>query len=339
MTSQYVTKKENSVFLGKCVASIVTARGYFLGSSFPISVVDKQTIIYGNYDGTLCKLNVPEMLNTKHQTHQITKWVSEPKECIGCCAILSDKIIVTGSHDKKLKLWTIPQNKSEDFKCEMSLEGHSYHVNCCAILPDKRLVSCSFGELKIWNICLHDLSLSKCELSLKTHQDNDDDNWIKCCAVLPDGRIIIGGDDKLLTIYKIQKNDNGVEEIVLDLVLKGHTSFVNCCAVLPDGKIISGSNDNTLKIWNINQSSIHDKEISCDLTLRGHTKEVACCSVLPDGCVVSGSVDKTLKIWNLKNGKCKSTLQTGNTDVRSCAVLPDGSIVTVSGDSIVKIWN
>ena len=62
---------------------------------------------------------------------------------------LDGKYIVSGSHDKTIKIWDI-----KTAECLKTLEGHKYSVNSVAISPNgKYIVSgSSDSTIKIWNI-------------------------------------------------------------------------------------------------------------------------------------------------------------------------------------------
>jgi WD40 repeat protein len=91
-------------------------------------------------------------------------------------------------------------------KCELTLRGHKSCIYCCAVLPDKRIISGSeYGILKVWNIETGRLRSSnpkgQCELSFRAHT-----GLISCCAVLPDRRIITGSSNGTLKVCNISEN-------------------------------------------------------------------------------------------------------------------------------------
>jgi WD40 repeat protein len=282
------------------------------------------------------------------------------------CYILPDGRIMKHSNlnDGIMEIWNVHTDN-----CELTLRHHS-RINCCAFLPDERIITGSDDStLKIWNIKTGFSNTScKCELTLEGHTDS-----VEMCRVLSDGRIISASLDNTLKIWNIQ---NGMCE----LTMRGHTDSIKDCSILSDGKIISASYDGTLKIWNIKSGSsntscnceltlcedkynnmtcyaiLSDRRIvsgtsngtlkiwnisngKCELILKGHSGTVSCCSVLPDGRIISGSFDDTLKIWNPQIGKCEVTLEGHNDWVSCCAISPDGIIVSGSYDNTLKIWN
>jgi WD40 repeat protein len=114
---------------------------------------------------------------------------------ISCCTLLPNGRLISGSHDKTLRIWNVQtgQQSNPKGKCELILEGHTDAVFCCTILPDGRIVSGSYdGTLKIWNS-----QTGNCELSLKGYFEDSVNRSINFCSVLPDGRLITGSSWRL----------------------------------------------------------------------------------------------------------------------------------------------
>ena len=194
-----------------------------------------------------------------------------------------------------------------------TFRGHSYGVNCVAVLPDGNFVSGSNdGTLRLWNTNTG---------HIRTFGEHL--NAVICVAVLPDGNFVSGSRDKTLRLWNT--NTGHIR------MFRGHTNTVSCIAVLPNGNFVSGSEDKTLRLWN----TITGKTIRI---FEGHSHFVTCVATLPDGNFVSGSKDKTLHIWNTNTGKVIQTFE--DTHAVNCvAVLPDGNIVSGSQDKTVRLWN
>ncbi|MBN2575032.1 MAG: WD40 repeat domain-containing protein, partial [Deltaproteobacteria bacterium] len=278
-------------------------------------------------------------------------------------ALLPDgKCAVSGSYDKKLKLWDI-----ETGKCLRTFDGHTGSVTAVALLPDgKRALSGSWDKtLRLW-----DIETGRCLRTLQGHTAE-----VVAVAALLGGECAISGSyDKTLKLWDLE---NGRCLRTLD----GHGHVVEAVATLPDGKrAISGSQDCTLKVWDLESgkclrtlqghkffvmtvastaaglsdgirilSGSYDMTLrlwdletgQCLRTLKGHMGGVDSVVPLPDGKrVLSGSSDKTLKLWDLETGQCLRTLQ-GHTDlVRAVAPLPDGKrALSGSSDNTLKLWD
>jgi WD40 repeat protein len=90
------------------------------------------------------------------------------------------KHIVSGSHDKTLKVWDLASG------CEVrTLRGHTESVSAVAVTPDgKHIVSGSHDNtLKVW-----ELASGKCLASFQA------DGPIYACAISSDGKTLVAGD-------------------------------------------------------------------------------------------------------------------------------------------------
>ena len=195
-----------------------------------------------------------------------------------------------------------------------TFRGHSYGVNCVAVLPDGNVVSGSNdGTLRLWNANTGE--------TIRTFGEHL--RAVICVAVLPDGNFVSGSRDTTLHLWNA--NTGHIRMFI------GHTNTVSCIAVLPNGNFVSGSEDKTLRLWNTNTGKVIR-------IFEGHSHFVTCVATLPDGNFVSGSKDKTLHIWNTNTGKVIQTFE--DTHAVNCvAVLPDGNIVSGSQDKTVRLWN
>ena len=196
-----------------------------------------------------------------------------------------------------------------------TFRGHSYGVNCVAVLPDGNFVSGSNdGTLRLWNTNTGE--------TIRTFGEHL--NAVTCVAVLPDGNFVSGSRDTTLHLWNT--NTGHIR------MFRGHTNTVSCIAVLPNGNIVSGSEDGTLRLWNTNTGKVIR-------IFRGYPPHfVTSIAVLPDGNFVSGSEDNTLRLWNTNTGEVIQNFEDTHA-VRSVAVLPDGNFVSVSDSKTVRLWN
>ena len=204
----------------------------------------------------------------------------DAKSVIFTLQALPDGRIVSGSHDKTIRIWT---KDDEGAWSHEILEGHTDVVYTLQALPDGRIVSGSQDKtIRIWTKDEQTDTWSSEELSGHTGS-------VEVLQALPDGRIVSGSDDKTIRIWtKDKQTDSWSSE-----VLSGHTGFILTPQALPDGRIVSGSRDNTIRTWTKDDEGTWSHEI-----LDGHTDVVYTLQALPDGRIVSGSNDSTIRIWD-----------------------------------------
>ncbi|MBD2603463.1 serine/threonine protein kinase [Scytonema hofmannii FACHB-248] len=281
------------------------------------------------------------------------------KICIGDCIAISrdNSILVSGSYDKTIKIWNLP-----DGTLIRTLTDHSGGVSSVAISPDgQTLVSGSRDKtIKIWQIAdgtlirtltghsssVFSVAMSKdgqtlvsssADKTIKIWQIADgtlirtltgDSDYVNSVAISPDGQTLVSGSgDKTIKIWQIADG-------ILIRTLTGHSRSVSSVAISPDGRtLVSGSNDKTIKIWNLPDGTLIR-------TLTDHSGGVSSVAISPDGqTLVSGSGDKTIKIWNLADGTLIRTLTGHSSSVYSVAISPDGrTLVSGSADKTIKIW-
>lgn len=76
-------------------------------------------------------------------------------------------------------------------QCTSTIQAHSDSVSCLELLSNERVISGSYGEIKIWNIatnsCINTLS--------------GQFNWVRCLQPILNDRIISGGGDQTIKIW------------------------------------------------------------------------------------------------------------------------------------------
>ncbi|KAJ5952990.1 uncharacterized protein N7479_011403 [Penicillium vulpinum] len=224
------------------------------------------------------------------------------------------KLMVSGSHDRKIKLWNTTTGA-----IHKTLEGHYGLVNSVAFSPDGKFVvsGSTDNSIKLWNTTTGAIH--------KTLEG--DPGWVNSVAFSPDGKLLVSGSQDITV--KLWNTITGA----IHKTLKGHSDAVNSVAFSPDGKLVaSGSTDYTLKLWNITTGTMHK-------TLK-HNLYVQSVAFSPDGkFVASGSYDETVKIWNTTTGTIYKTLKSPSY-VLSVAFSPNGELVASgSTDDDVKLWN
>src|ERR687885_516630 len=210
------------------------------------------------------------------------------------------KTLVSGSADRKIKIWDLSSGREIRTLLENSL-----HINYFAISPDWQIIATggSNNTIKIWN-----LATGREIRTLSGHS-----SFVNHVAISHDGKKLVSASaDSSIKIWDLATGK------LLD-TLSGHSSFVNYLAISPDGKkLASASADSTIKIWDFSTG----KEIR---NLTGHTSSVKPLAISPDGKkLVSASADSTIKVWDLATGKLLNTLTGHSSSVNSLAISPDG---------------
>ena len=153
---------------------------------------------------------------------------------VTCIAATPDnQHIISGSKDKTVRIWSLPDRKQEAI-----LENHTSVVKSLAITSDsKYIVSGSEDRtVRIWN--LKD-RVQECVLFGHT-------GCVLSLAITSDNKYIISGStDKTVRIWSFR-------EKIMEGVLMGHTDGVKRVAITRDNLyIVSGSCDKVIRIWRI----------------------------------------------------------------------------------------
>ncbi|CCX34357.1 WD40-repeat-containing domain protein [Pyronema domesticum] len=191
------------------------------------------------------------------------------------CLQFDDQILVTGSSDHSVIVWSLPS-----YKPIGRLLAHRAGVlDVC--FDDKHIISCS----KDTTICIWDRHTRKLLRQLKGHRGP-----VNAVAVRSN-QIVSASGDALVKLWDIETGECLRE-------FKGHHRGLACVQFSEDAKtIVSGGNDQDIKIWDA-------KTGECLRTLSGHKDLVR---TLHLDClnrrIISGSYDATVKVWHLDTGK------------------------------------
>ena len=155
---------------------------------------------------------------------------------VNCIIQLSNGILCSASHDKKIKCWNI-----ESSKCIKIIDGHNGWVMSLSRMKHEGSILSTSGDktIKIFNIIT-----GECDITFKGHSD-----YVRTAIELIDTRIISGSDDKSIRIWDSKTGE-------LDLKIENHTGWIRSIIQLKggidDGKIASCSDDSTIRIFNLN---------------------------------------------------------------------------------------
>uniref|UniRef100_A0A8D3B005 F-box/WD repeat-containing protein 7 n=1 Tax=Scophthalmus maximus TaxID=52904 RepID=A0A8D3B005_SCOMX len=222
------------------------------------------------------------------------------------CLQFSGDLIVSGSDDNTLKVWSAVTGK-----CLRTLTGHSGGVWCSQMAVATVISGSTDRTLRVW-----DAESGECVHTLYGHTST------VRCVHLHGNRVVSGSRDTTLRVWDVSSGR-------CEHVLTGHVAAVRC--VQYDGRrVVSGGYDYMVKVW--------DPETeACLHTLQGHTNRVY--SLQFDGVfVVSGSLDTSIRVWDAETGGCVHTL-TGHQSLTSGMELRDNVLVSGNADSTVRVWD
>lgn len=259
-----------------------------------------------------------------------------------CVQYLGKRLVATASDDGIIKIWDVIT-----FRNVAELRGHAGGVRALTLLPDGKLVSCSWDKtLKLWNtpaiIAQADLDRDS-DTSLSTHSihktSNDEDVSIKtmvghtfavlCVVASADGKTLFSGsNDCSIKLWDVNSGS-------CFRTFSGHQSEVLSIAVTRNGTILSGSGDRSIKIWHMDKKSNSNVK-----TLSGHTSSVWTILVLPgDTTAVSGSLDKTIRVWDIESGECLKTLKDQLAQIMVLKNYQEDMMISCDSDGAIKIWS
>jgi len=218
-----------------------------------------------------------------------------------CCLTRYNDLLVSGSHDRTIKLW------NGEGKCISTFNANNY-VSCLTVFKDV-IISGEFeGIIKYWNS-----STGKCIKSIKGH------GLYICSLIVVNNLLYSGGDDGTIMVW----TEDGE---CIHTIIRAHSNYVSCLIGYKD-MLISGSYDKTIKCWSL---SSYD----CIVTLEGHSNNVVCLAVY-DNYLLSGSLDKTMKLWKGSSSSC--CIRTFQHEGYVMSILVVGVFI-ITGDSGGKMY-
>ena len=263
--------------------------------------------------------------------------------------------IISGSHDKTLKMWDAKTGRSvRTFK-----KGHAGHVYCAAVAgATRRLFSGSADGIVVeWA-----LDTGAIVRTLKGHSD-----WVRAIVMHPAAARLPSAmyscsNDKTIRLWRLGPSacadTMSVASVDGECLSNGDSSSI---ATLPQRIFqLAISLDHKRIFAAASDKLLHSFVLDTGAPLRqyaGHAGPVLCVACLHDGVhVVTGSGDKTLRLWNIETGQCVAALRTHRDWIRDVIVLPSVSaqpatgmhrsampeihrLVSVSDDATAVVWN
>jgi predicted Zn finger-like uncharacterized protein len=277
-------------------------------------------------------------------------------------SISSDKKhVVTGSADKKLRLWELT---TYPFKA-------------------KFMQSRAFGnEEKLEFINKFSILIKNADKKIKEEKFQEANNYLKEASNLPGYRYSLaifqlkshflktGLHSELKTSWCIRTFETGSSPVLISAngkyALTGgpelkywdmstrrclrtfgeHSQKIASAAISPDGKsaVSVESGDPTIsqaepitkfRVWDLNAGK-------CLKEIQGHSGWIVALAISPDGrCVLSGNRFGTLNLWDMASGKCLMTYKEGRHHfITAVSFSPDGRCaISGSIDKTLKLWD
>jgi len=241
------------------------------------------------------------------------------------CVQFDEQRIVSGSHDKTIKVWNVKTNSPWSV---MTLAGHTGEVRCLH-LEGNRLVSGSTDlTIKVWDLSTSiSWSAISCRVTMVGHTDT-----VRCVQMDQERDLVISGSyDTSLKLWELRTG-------TCVKTLRGHSGSV--LAIKAQGnRLVSGSGDRTLRLWLLDSGQ-------CTATLSGHRDAVTCLTLAGETesemVIISGSLDRTIKVWSVRTLECLNTLDwmsgEGHTGVVRCLQTDSNKILSAADDKTIKVW-
>lgn len=195
-------------------------------------------------------------------------------------ASANSQFIISGSGDKKAKLWSLETGKllstlGEEF-------GPTDGITSVSVSPTSQHVAAGSLDkiVRVW-----DVESSRLVRQFEGHQDS-----VYSVAFAPDGRMLLSGSlDKTLKLWDLAASQQSSQ---CRLSFSGHKDFVLSVAFSPNGRwLISGSKDRTVQFWDPRQSTM------C-VMLQGHKNSVISIAHNPaNKSLATGSGDCRARTW------------------------------------------
>lgn len=190
------------------------------------------------------------------------------------------RFIVSGSGDKKAKLWNLETGKL------LATLGEEYGptdgITSVCVSPTSQLVAAGSLDkvVRVW-----DVETNRLVRQLEGHRDS-----VYSVAFSPDGRMLLSGSlDKTLKLWDLTAQNQNSQ---CRLSFAGHKDFVLSVAFCPSGRfVISGSKDRTVQFWDPRHSTMA-------LQLQGHRNSVISIAHNPRAqSLATGSGDCRARTW------------------------------------------
>ena len=238
----------------------IETKGEWIYSLCPIN---SHLLASGTSEGNIYLWNISDLSNIKH-----SKLQGHNLSVVKIIKLNQKKHIASCSFDKLIKIWDYQKER-----CVFTIKDNINNVTSVIQLKDGRLVSGSESEIRFYN-CDDSFKFERNIKGIKC-------SWANALIQLESGQLAIGDENEIKII-----NVNTYE---IEIILKGHLSWVCCLIELFPGCLISGGDDTEIKQWCIlNQQMIQ--------SIKGHEDGIRDVILLGRK-LITCSDDNMIKVW------------------------------------------
>ncbi len=282
------------------------------------------------------------------------------KSAISSIVVSNDnRLLITGSHDKSIKLWELSTGQIID-----TLRGHSDGITCLAISDDnKTIISGSKDKtIRFWDVQQRKV--------IKTFGRLFSGHSKDIVSIVLDNKnnVLISADaDKSIKIWNLNKNkeiktincksgqitslainhnrgyfcNGGLEKQIrirktqtgeVIRSLRG-TAAVTALTFSNDGNLLAtGEINRKIRIFDLTTGKIIK-------TFLGHTDRISSLVFSSDSKqLISGSWDNKIKLWDIEKEVELETLTSHKGRILFLALTSDDKIISTNSDCSIKIW-
>jgi len=234
----------------------------------------------------------------------------------------TNDMIVSGSRDKSLLVWSLTHEDGNYGYPRRSLKGHSHFVQDVVISSDGQFaLSGSWDStLRLW-----DIQAGTTARRFVGHKKE-----VLSVAFSADNRQIVSASrDRTLRLW------NTLGECKFVIEENSHNLWASCVKFSPNTQnpiVVSGGWDKLVKVWNLNNCKfVRD--------FSGHTGYINCVAVSPDGSLcASGGRDGTAMLWDLNDGKQLYSLDAQGI-IHALCFSPIRYWLCAATETSIKIWD
>eukprot|EP00803_Ostreobium_quekettii_P004299 evm.model.scf_292.7 EVM.evm.TU.scf_292.7 scf_292:49611-64181(-) len=270
-------------------------------------------------DATVKRWNVEEGQRPRFETSfdGHSEWVND-------AVLVRDKLLVTGSSDKTLRVWDAHSAGHQ----MLSRQSHSDYVTALAASPVEALVASAGLRAEV---CLWDLKQSPeklTSLKLFPRDPSKEKGSMYAVALSSAGTLVAAGSsDDITRIFDARSGKKVMK-------LKGHTGNIRALLFNAEGtRLLSGSSDHTFKLWDLGLQR-------CIQTCGVHMDSVWSLVASDNfNVVLSGGRDKCVYRTNMLNRTSELLFMEEHPITKMAASPSGGSVWVATASSSVNKWN